>query len=107
MAVPNLMEPLILVSCMPARTAPKFVVGVLRTCGEVPAIDSRPTADSGLAEVLALKMSETASDCAWNRVGLFNISFGCFRQEPINITDNHHSLKPHCCQHISSSLREA
>lgn len=33
-------------------------------------MDSRPTADSGLACVLALKMSETASDCDWKRVGL-------------------------------------
>ena len=70
MAVPSLMDPLIFVSCNPAKMAPKFVVGVLSTCGDVPAIDNSPTADSGLACVLALKMSEAASDCACQRVGL-------------------------------------
>jgi hypothetical protein len=47
-----------------------LVVGVLSTVGPVPAIDIKPTADSGLDDVLALKMSETASACALNRFGL-------------------------------------
>ena len=50
--------------------APKFVVGVLRTVGPVPAMDISPTADSGFDDVFALKMSEAASDCAENRFGL-------------------------------------
>jgi len=39
----------------------------------VPAIDIKPTADSGFEEVFALKMSETASDCAENLFGLGSI----------------------------------
>ena len=70
MAVPKRTCPLILVSCRPDKTAPKFVVGVLRIVGPVPAIDIKPTADSGFEDVFALNMSETASDCAENRFGL-------------------------------------
>jgi hypothetical protein len=72
-AVPSLAWPFIFVSCMPANTAPKLVVGVLRTLGPVPAMDMRPTADSGLEEVLALKMRDTASDWAEKRLGLRQI----------------------------------
>jgi len=46
------------------------VVGVFITVGPLPPIDIKPTADSGLDDVFALKMSEAASDCAANRLGL-------------------------------------